>query len=117
MDWNRCPLSSESAERSEIRREAVRPLPDIILAGDYAEIREQAIAFCYQRAAIPIFISADPAEREDSWEYLGDYWVESWTENHKEIAIHKQRAPANTHISRIMFLRRVSTPSRKTLSK
>jgi hypothetical protein len=90
-----------------VRRKYNPDAPDIILAGDNADIREQAIAFCYQKAAAPMFISTDPAEQEDSWEYVGDFAVESWTENQKEIALHKQRAPANKHISRIMFLRKV----------
>jgi hypothetical protein len=77
--------------------------PDIILPGDLKPIQEAAEMFCRQRFPVPIFLA-----RNDFWEYVGDYRVESWTENKKEIALHERRAKAKVNrtvpISRILFL-------------
>jgi HNH endonuclease len=81
--------------------------PDIILPGDLKSIRETAEIFCRQRFPVPIFVAYG-----DFWQYVGDYRVESWTENKKEIQLHERRAKAKVNraipISRILFLEKVS---------
>jgi hypothetical protein len=88
-------------------RERLNPdAPDIILPGDKEKITEPSEIFCRQRFPIPIFIA-----QKDGWKYVGDYRVESWTENKKEIALHANRAKQKTNriipISRILFLEKV----------
>jgi hypothetical protein len=77
--------------------------PDIILPGDMERITESSEIFCRQRFPIPIFIA-----HENRWKYVGDYRVESWTENKKEISLHQKRAAQKVNrtvpISRILFL-------------
>ena len=61
-------------------REEFNPdAPDIILPGDREQITEPSEIFCRQRFPIPIFIA-----QGNSWKYVGDYRVESWTENKKK---------------------------------
>jgi hypothetical protein len=80
--------------------------PDIILPGDLKPIQEIAEMFCRQRFPVPIFL-----ESNGLWEYVGDYRVESWTENKKEIALHEREAKAKVNrtvpISRILFLEKI----------
>jgi hypothetical protein len=82
--------------------------PDIILPGDFSFIQEAAEMFCRQRFPVPIFLAHD-----DFWQYVGDYRVESWTENKKEISLHERRSKAKVNrtapISRILFLEKVSS--------
>jgi hypothetical protein len=77
--------------------------PDIILPGDKDSITEQSEVFCQQQFYIPIFLI-----HESRWKYVGDYRVESWTKNKKEIALHERRAKAKVDrtvpVSRILFL-------------
>jgi hypothetical protein len=80
--------------------------PDIILPGDLEPIREAAEIFCRQRFPVPIFLM-----HNGSWQYAGDYRIENWTENKKEIELHQRRAKAKVNrtapISRILFLQKV----------
>jgi hypothetical protein len=82
--------------------------PDIILPGDLKPIQEAAEIFCRQQFPIPIFIA-----HENRWKYAGDYRVESWTENKKEITLHERRAKTKVNrtvpISRILFLEKFSS--------
>ena len=79
--------------------------PDIILPGDTDSITEQSEIFCRQQFHIPIFVFVVSGSR---WKYVGDYRVEDWTENKREISLHQKRAARKVNrtipISRILFL-------------
>jgi hypothetical protein len=87
------------------RQEFNPDAPDIILPGDKDSIAEQSEIFCRQQFYIPIFVFVVP---EGGWKYVGDYRVESWTENKKEISLHQKRTAQEVNrtvpISRILFL-------------
>jgi HNH endonuclease len=90
------------------RQEFNPDAPDIILPGDKDSIAEQSEVFCRQQFHIPIFVV-----HEGSWKYVGDYRVESWTENKMEISLHQKRAARKVNrtvpISRILFLEKASS--------
>lgn len=83
------------------RRKFNPDAPEILLPGDLSRITEPAERFCRQSFPIPIFL----CEEGENWSYQGDYSVESWTENPKEVAIHNQRTN-RADISRVIFLKK-----------
>ena len=79
--------------------------PDIVLPGDDSKITEPTERFCQQSFPVPIFLKVPTGGAK--WKFVGDHKVEIWTENKKEIEIHRKHANRQkVPISRILFLRR-----------
>lgn len=75
--------------------------PDIVLPGTRKDWIKKAHLFADQQTAIPIFLKGEGLP----WEYVGDYAVESMTQNQAEIAIHQQRS-GHEDIGMVLFLSR-----------
>ena len=73
--------------------------PDILLAGDKADVVQKARLFARQKQFIPIFVKATDTE----WEYCGKYRVETFTSNKAEIAIQGERSERD-EIAVVLFL-------------
>jgi hypothetical protein len=57
---------------------------------------------CSQKRAVPVFIKRGSG----SWEYVGDYAVDRWSESPAEIAEHSRRA-GRTDVTRVIHMKRV----------
>jgi len=79
--------------------------PEIILPGDEERIIEPTERFCLQSFPVPIFLKVSTSG--SNWKYVGDYKVENWTKNIKEIEIHRILANRTVPISQILFLKKV----------
>lgn len=79
--------------------------PDILLISAANSIYRWACVFCNQKFPIPAFLR----QQSKQWLYIGPYFVEAWTENRAEIAIHSQRAKRHD-IQRVLFLTKFSDP-------
>jgi hypothetical protein len=62
--------------------------PDILLPGTREDWVKKALLFASQTTSVPIFLKAEGLP----WDYVGDCWVESFTRNAAEMAIHQQRS-------------------------
>ncbi len=76
--------------------------PSVILPGNGPEIMRSAEMLCSQKGAVPVFIKRGSG----SWEYVGDYAVDRWSESPAEIAEHSRRA-GRTDVTRVIHMKRV----------
>jgi hypothetical protein len=82
------------------REDANRDAPNIILPGNGPKIQKSAKIFREQRYPIPIFIKRNV----NSWEYVGDYKVERWTDDASEIAKYAKLS-GRTDVTSVLFLK------------
>jgi hypothetical protein len=59
-------------------------LPEVILVGQGEQIPRWARVFAGQKEHIPVFVKRSPSK----WEYIGNYRVNSLSDDHAEIARH-----------------------------
>jgi hypothetical protein len=79
--------------------------PDIIIPGTGPIIEQEAILFCDQNYAVPIFIKRRPK----AWEYVGDYKVVRFSTDPAEIAAHyKGSITPLRQVTRVIFLQRAA---------
>jgi len=77
--------------------------PDIVLAGNSADIHQRAIDLCEQGGTIPVFVKDDDERRT----YVGDYKVAYWSENPKVIA-QQHKLSGRDNVARVLFLEAVN---------
>jgi hypothetical protein len=77
--------------------------PNVIVPGTGPVIEEEARLFCEQKHAVPVFLKRQP----NAWEYVGNYKVDRFSTDPREIAAHHQGSitPLN-EITRVIFLKR-----------
>lgn len=84
--------------------------PNVILPGPEKRVYETAKQFCAQEYPIPIFLRV----KTNTWEYVGNYKVDRWTEDPKIIAKH-EGASDRHDVSRVVFLLKSESGETKDL--
>jgi hypothetical protein len=83
-----------------LRQDTNPAAPNVILPGTGREIERSSKILCEQKEAIPVFIKRSVG----SWEYVGNYTVERWSENPAEIMEHARHA-GRSDITRVIYMK------------
>lgn len=83
------------------RKDTNPKAPEVVLPGNGPRIMKWARVFREQKQAVPIFIK----KGVNSWEYVGDYAVDRWTEDPSDIVEHA-KAAGRADVTSVLFLKR-----------